>query len=224
VKRLWDEDTSRHVPLLVVVLGSAPLLLQRGLSEGMAGRFETLHVPHRSLPEMRDAFGWDLERFLLFGGYPGAAPLVADMARWRTCILDSLVETAISRDVLLMTRVDKPALLRQPYHLAVASSGQILSYTRMLGQLQGAGNTTTLAHYLDLLTGAGLATELQKYAGTLARQRASSPRLQVFTTALMTVSLPDPREWLAEPALRGQLTESAVGGHSCGALPRKAGS
>ena len=156
---------------------------------------------------MRDAFGWSIEQFLLFGGYPGAAPLIGDVARWRAYVLDSLVETAISRDVLLTTRVDKPALLRQLYHLAVASSGQILAYTKMLGQLHDAGNTTTLAHYLELLTASGLVTGLQKYAGTRVRQRASSPKLQVFDTALMTVTLPDPTEWLDDPGLRGRLVE-----------------
>ena len=203
-----------RVPLKVVLLGSAPLLVQRGLSESLAGRFETLHLPHWSLAEMRDAFGWDLERFLVFGGYPGSVPLIGDAQRWRRYVIDSLIETALSRDVLLLTRVDKPALLRQLFQLAVASSGQVLSYTKMLGQLQDAGNATTLAHYLELLSGAGLVTGLQKFAGTRARQRGSSPKLQVLNTALMTApSGLDPAEWLENPALRGRLVESAVGAH-----------
>ena len=214
VKRLWDEDTAAGVPLQVVLLGSAPLLVQHGLSESLAGRFETLHLPHWSLAEMRDAFGWDLEQFLAFGGYPGSVPLIGDAERWRRYVVDSLIETAISRDVLLLTRVDKPALLRQLFQLAVASSGQVLSYTKMLGQLQDAGNATTLAHYLDLLTGAGLVTGLQKFAGTRVRQRGSSPKLQVLNTALMTApSGLDPAEWLGDPARRGRLVESAVGAH-----------
>lgn len=214
VKRLWDEDTAAGVPLQVVLLGSAPLLVQHGLSESLAGRFETLHLPHWSLEEMRDAFGWDLEQFLAFGGYPGSVPLIDDAGRWRRYIVDSLIETALSRDVLLLTRVDKPALLRQLFLLAVASSGQVLSYTKMLGQLQDAGNTTTLAHYLELLSGAGLVTGLQKYAGTRTRQRGSSPKLQVLNTALMTApSGLDAAQWLEDPPRRGRLVESAVGAH-----------
>src|SRR6185437_13153388 len=119
-------------------------------------------------------------------GYPGAAPLIRDEQRWRRYILDSLIETTISRDVLLLSRVDKPAMLRRLLELGCRYSGQILSYTKMLGQLQDAGNSTTLAHYLDLLAGAGMVSGLQKFAGEPVRQRGSSPKLQVFNTALMT--------------------------------------
>ena len=185
VKRLWDADTRAGRPLKVVLLGSAPLLVERGLGESLAGRFEMLRLPHWSLAEMRAAFGWSLEQYLFYGGYPGAAPLVRHPDRWARYVRDSLIEPILSRDVLLLSRVDKPALLRRLLELACAYSGQILSYTKMLGQLQDAGNTTTLAHYLDLLAGAGLVTGLPKYAGSIARRRASSPKLQVFNTALI---------------------------------------
>lgn len=214
VKRLWDEDTRRRVPLKVVLLGSAPLLIADGLTESLAGRFEMLRLPHWSFSEMREAFGWDLERYLVFGGYPGAAPLVGDPARWSRYIADSLIETSIARDVLLLTRVDKPALLRRLFELACRYSGQVLSYTKMLGQLQDAGNSTTLAHYLELLAGAGMVCGLQKYAGDAARSRGSSPKLQVFNTALLTVaSGVTPDEALADREFRGRLLESAVGAH-----------
>lgn len=214
VKRLWDEDTRRRVPLRVVLLGSSPLLVQRGLTESLAGRFETIHLPHWSFSEMREAFGFDFEEFLYFGGYPGAAALRHDLERWRWYILDSLIETSISRDVLLQTRVDKPALLRRLFELGCRHSGQILAYTKMLGQLHDAGNTTTLAHYLDLLAGAGMLTGLQKYSGSAVRVRASSPKLQVFNTALMTAASGlSPEEWRADPAIYGRLVESAVGAH-----------
>lgn len=214
VKRLWDEDTAAGTLLKVVLLGSAPLLVQRGLTESLAGRFEVLHLPHWSYAEMREAFAWDVDGYIFYGGYPGAAPLVADPARWARYIIDSLVETTISRDVLLLTRVDKPALLRRLFELGCRYSGQVLSYTKMLGQLQDAGNATTLAHYLELLSGAGMLTGLQKYAGATARQRGSSPKLRVLNTALMTapsgLTLEEAR---ADPALWGRLVESAVGAH-----------
>ncbi len=214
VKRLWDEDTRRELPLRVVLLGSAPLLIARGMTESLAGRFELLHLPHWSFPEMRDAFGFDLDQFLFFGGYPGAAPLAAEPRRWRSYVIDSLIETSISRDVLLLTRVDKPALLRRLFELACRYSGQILSYTKMLGQLQDAGNTTTLAHYLDLLSGAGMVRGLQKFAGDAARSRGSIPKLQVLNTALMNAMAGlSPAEVRSDHEYRGRLVESAVGAH-----------
>ena len=214
VKRLWDEDTRRRYPLKVIVLGSAPLLIQRGLTESLAGRFEVLRLPHWSFSEMREAFGWTLDEYIFYGAYPGAAPLAKQPERWRRYIRDALIETTISRDVLLLSRVDKPALLRRLFELGCAYSGQILSYTKMTGQLHDAGNTTTLAHYLDLLSGAGMLTGLQKYSGSTVRRRASSPKLQVLNTALMNAqserTLAEAREDLA---LWGRLVESAVGAH-----------
>ena len=214
VKRLWDEDTRVGRPLRVVILGSAPLLMQRGLSESLAGRFETLHLGHWSFAEMRDAFGWDLETYLYFGGYPGAAHLVHDPERWRSFIVRSMIETTIARDVLLLSRIEKPALLRRMLDLGCRYSGQILSYTKMLGQLQDAGNSTTLAHYLDLLSSAGMLTGLQKFAGSAVRQRGSSPKLQVLNTALMTAqSGMSPADVRDNREYRGRLVESAVGAH-----------
>ncbi|MGA2382660.1 MAG: ATP-binding protein [Gemmatimonadales bacterium] len=214
VKRFWDEDSRARRPLKVVLLGSAPLLVRRGLTESLAGRFEVLRLPHWSLAEMRAAFGFSLDEYLYFGGYPGAAPLAHDPERWRRYILDALVETTVSRDVLLLSRVDKPALLRRLFELGCRYSGQVLSYTKMLGQLQDAGNTTTLAHYLDLLEGSGLVGGLSKYSGSLVRQRGSSPKLQVFNTALMSAQSGHTfAEARAERQFWGRLVESAVGAH-----------
>ena len=221
VKRLWDEDTRAKRPLKVVLLGSAPLLIAQGLTESLAGRFETIAVSHWSLAEMRAAFDWSLDEFVFYGGYPGAAPLIDEPERWRRYVADSLIETSISRDVLLLTRVDKPALLRRVFELACRYSGQVLSYTKMLGQLQDAGNTTTLAHYLTLLAGAGMVCGVPKYAGDVARSRGSSPKLQVLNTTLMTVmsglSLDEAR---ADREFWGRLVESAVGAHLANAAMR----
>lgn len=214
VKRLWDEDTLSQRRLKVVLSGSAQLLIGRGLTESLAGRFELLHIPHWSLLEMRTAFGWSLEQFLFYGAYPGAAPLVREPARWSRYIRDSLIETTISRDVLLLSRVDKPVLLRRLFELGCAYSGQILSYSKMLGQLHDAGNTTTLAHYLDLLAAAGMLRGIQKYAGATVRRRSSSPKFQVFNTALMTAgSSLTFDQARADHEFWGRLVESAVGAH-----------
>lgn len=214
VKRLWDEDSRKKRPLKVILLGSAPLLIQRGLSESLAGRFEVLHLPHWSAEEMHQAFGWTVQQSIFYGGYPGAASLIGDHDRWVRYVRDSLIETTLSRDVLLLSRVDKPALLRRMFELGCRYSGQILSYTKMIGQLQDAGNTTTLAHYLELLGAAGMLTGFSKYAGEAVRSRGSSPKLQVFDTALLSaLSGYSFEEAQADREYWGRLTESAVGAH-----------
>ena len=242
VKQFWDEDSHNDCPLKVVILGSAPLLIARYMTESLAGRFEIIRLPHWSFGEMRRVFGWPLEWYLYYGGYPGAAQLLdwqsllyddstpppeADyimepprsqmeraVQRWRQYVLDALVEPTISRDVLLMSRVDKPALLRQLFELGCRYSGQILSYSKMLGQLHDAGNTTTLAHYLELLGGAGMLRGLPKYAGSAIRLRRSIPKLQVLNNALMSVYLDMGLEAAqADGAIWGRLVESAVGAH-----------
>lgn len=214
VKRLWDEDRRTELPLRVVLLGSAALLVQHGLSESLAGRFELIRAPHWSFGEMHDAFGLNLDEFIHFGGYPGAAGLIEDEQRWATYVLDAIVETAVSRDLLLLTRVDKPALLRSLFRLVCDYSGQIVSYQKLTGQLQDAGNTTTLAHYLDLLAAAGLAVGLEKYAPGKVRQRRSTPKLMALDTALVSATSgltfgearADKEHW-------GRLVETAVGAH-----------
>ena len=214
VKGLWDADRARGLPLHVVILGSAPLHVQSGLHESLAGRFELIRVPHWSFNEMSEAFGFDLPQYLYFGGYPGAARFVRDQARWRDYILGALIEPNIERDLLSMTRVDKPALLKRLFELGAAYSGQILSYTKMLGQLHDAGNTTTLARYLDLLSSAGLLTGLPKYSNRPHLRRGSSPKLNVLNTALMTAgSGYSFDEAKADRTFLGRLVESAVGAH-----------
>ncbi|MBM3712593.1 MAG: ATP-binding protein [Actinobacteria bacterium] len=214
VKRLWDEDTINKINLKVILLGSSPLLMQKGLTESLGGRFETIPATHWSFAEMRNCFNISLEKYIYFGGYPGAMQLTGDAGRWKQYIMDSLIETTISRDILLMARVDKPALLRQLFYLGCQYSGQILSYQKMTGQLQDAGNTTTLAHYLELLNGAGLLSGLNKYSGKAHRKRGSSPKLLVLNTALMSaLSGISYKEAIHDRQYWGRLTETAVGAH-----------
>ncbi len=214
VKRLWDEDTAAGALLKVVLLGSSPLLMGQGLSESLAGRFEVIRLPHWSFAEMREAFGFTLEEFVFYGAYPGAAGLVKEEGRWRSYIKDSLVETTISRDVLLLKRVDKPALLRRLFELGCLYSGQVVSFTKLLGQLQDAGNTVTLAHYLDLLEGSGMLAGLSKFSASHVRRRRSSPKLQVLNNALMTsLTGGSLRATRSDPEAWGRLVESAVGAH-----------
>ncbi|MCL2763881.1 MAG: ATP-binding protein [Treponema sp.] len=212
VKYLWDEDTRKKNQVKIILLGSSSLLIQKGLNESLAGRFEILFCSHWNYLECKEAFNFTLNDFLFFGGYPGAANLKKDIGRWARYIGSSIVEPVISRDILQMEEIRKPALLRALFTLGAQYSAQELSYTKMLGQLTDAGNTVTLAHYLDLLDKANVLCGLQKYAANKLRSKQSSPRLMVYDTSLLIWSAGASRKRFLElPDSRGHLIESAVG-------------
>jgi predicted AAA+ superfamily ATPase len=214
VKLLWDQDNRLFTPLKVVLTGSSSLLLQKGLFESLMGRFEILYSPHWNYSECKEAFGYSLEDFLFFGGYPGAAGLIKNEKRWARYIGTSIMEPTISLDIIMMDEIRKPALLRSLFMLGSIYSAQELSFTKILGQLQDAGNTVTLAHYLDLLSRANVLTGLQNYSGSKIRIRKSSPKFMVYDTSLMTYTNGTSRRRLLDNASdRGRLVESAVGAY-----------
>lgn len=216
VKGLWDADRAQGLEMHVVLLGSSPLLMQKGLTESLAGRYELMRATHWSFVEMHQAFDLTLNEYIYFGGYPGSARLIRDEARWRNYVLASLVHPSIDTDILQMARVDKPALLKQLFTLGASYSGQILALGKVKGQLQDAGNETTLAGYLDLLGNAGLLTGLHKYHVGVARRRASAPKFNVLNTALMSSATPYTFEQAqADRSYWGRLVESTVGAHLC---------
>lgn len=214
VKKLWDEDSLSGTGIKLLLLGSSRLLLQQGLSESLAGRFEVIHMNHWSYAEMNGSFGWNSYKYAWFGGYPGSAVLTGDEERWKRYIRDSIIEASVSRDILMLTRIDKPALMKRLFEIGCLYSGRILSYTKIQGQLQDAGNTTTLSHYLGLLDAAGLLGGIEKYSANIIRKRASSPKFQVYNNALVSSQRTEdfdeisvnPREW-------GHIVESAIGTH-----------
>lgn len=217
VKREWDMDSFNGVNLKVVLLGSSRLMLKKGLSESLAGRFELIRVGHWSFAEMREAFDWTLDQYIYYGGYPGSAHLIKNENRWRQYVKDAIVEPAISKDVLLTTTVYKPAVLRQLFELGCGYSGELLSFNKMLGQLTDAGNVTTLASYLNLLDEAELLCGLQKYAVDNARKYSSIPKYQIYNPALMTVC--QGKGFVQErttPDRWGRWVESAVGAYLVG--------
>lgn len=214
VKLEWDTDTYQHLPIKVVLLGSSSILIQKGLSESLAGRFETIYISHWSYAEMQEAFGWSLNQYLWFGGYPGTGDLIRDEQRWQHYVTQSLVDTTLTKDVLMLTRVDKPALLRRLFTIGCAYSAQIVALNKIQGELQERGNLTTLSNYLSLLSSAGLLCGLEKYAGNVLHQRASKPKFQVYNNALMNVQ----RAMSIDTAeqnhtIWGRVVESAVGAH-----------
>ena len=222
VKRLWDEDSFNHVELKVCLLGSSRLLLQKGLDESLAGRFEMIDVWHWSFADMHAAFDYSLEEYVLFGGYPGAADLRGDEVRWKQYVRDAIIEPSITLDILQLETVAKPELLRQTFVLGCNYSGKILSYQKMVGQLQEAGNTTTIAHYLRLLGEAGLVAGLGKLYDEPVRVRSSSPKLAVCNNALRTaMQTSSPSELRADPVRWGHAVESAVGAQLMACVRRK---
>ena len=214
VKRLWDADSRENIQLHVILLGSSRLLLQTGMTESLAGRYETMYIGHWSLAEMSEAFGWSANQYAWFGGFPGAASLISDEARWKHYINNSLAETGISKDILMMSRVDKPALMRRLFDLGCTYSGQMLSFNKILGQLLDAGNTTTLSHYLDLLDSAGLLGGLEKFSRDKVRKRSSSPKFQVHNTAFVSALHPYDFQMIQEDTEKwGRIVESTMGAH-----------
>lgn len=213
VKKEWDTDSFHDLNLKVVLLGSSRLLMKKGLTESLAGRFETLPMGHWTFQEMYDAFGWNLDQYIYFGGYPGSASYVSNEVRWRRYVRDAIVNPAIEKDVLLTTFIYKPALLHQLFRLGCAYSGKELSFNKMLGLLQDAGNATTLVNYLEVLGESKLLVGLQKYAMDESRKYRSTPKLQVFNNALLTV-MSDGMTYekaFTHPDLWGRWVESTVG-------------
>ncbi len=214
VKKEWDDDTFNERNIKVLLLGSSRVLLEKGLSESLAGRFEEIRMSHWSYQEMKECFGFSLDQYLYYGGYPGAASLVDDADRCQQYVQSSIIDATINKDILMDTPISKPALLRQTFELGASYSGQLLSLNKMLGSLQDAGNTATLAGYIHLLDESGMLCGLQKYSVDTARRKASIPKLQVYNNALKTVYSPlsfeqaimDRRAW-------GHIFESGIGAY-----------
>lgn len=214
IKSLWDRDTAEQAPLKVVLLGSSPFFMRKGKSESLAGRFEVIHATHWPYSEMKECFQLSLDDYAYWGGYPGGITLKQDADRWKQFIREALIEVTVSQDLLSTVRIDKPILLKRLFYLSCEYSGQILSYNKMIGQLQDAGNTTTLAHYLDLLTYGGLATGLEKWSSKTLQTRSSSPKLITLNPALFSAVEPRQKEeLLSDPETRGRIFENLVGGH-----------
>lgn len=214
VKAEWDRDTREKREIIVVLLGSSRMWIEKGLTESLAGRFELIRLSHWTYTEMKECFGWTLPQYVYFGGYPGAAQYIGNETRWRNYVKDSLVEPSISKDILMDTKIMKPQLLRQLFEIGSSYSGELLSLTKVAAQLQDAGNVTTLAGYLHLLDECGLLSGLQKYAEDDARKYNSVPKFQVHNNALRNVYADeDFSEVNEDPKAWGRYVESAVGAY-----------
>lgn len=214
VKSLWDEDTRKMNNVKVVLLGSSRLMIQKGLTESLAGRFEKIYVSHWAYGETFDAFGLSEEQFAWFGSYPGSIPLISDYSRWKPYIQSSIIDAVIKKDILQLTRVLKPSLLENLFYLGCQYSGQILSFNKIVGQLLDAGNTTTLTHYLSLLESSGMLSGIEKYSGGYLNRRNSIPKFMVQNTAFVgSTSKYGFDEIRMIPEQWGRVVESCVGAH-----------
>jgi predicted AAA+ superfamily ATPase len=206
IKALWDAQPGR---LRVLLLGSSALQIHAGVTESLAGRFELLRVFHWTFAELQAAFGYDLQRYLSFGGYPGAVALEHDPDRWYAYMKDAIVEAVIGKDILHNHKVANPALFRQAFQILCAYPAQEISYTKLLGQLQDKGNTDLVKHYIDLYGGAFLLHALQKYSTKAWLSRSSSPKMLPACPALYSMAAGVNVAQNAEQ--RGRAFELAVG-------------
>lgn len=214
VKKEWDYDTFNDCNIKVLLLGSSRVLLEKGLSESLAGRFEEIRMSHWSYNEMKDCFGFTVEQYLFYGGYPGAATLIGEDERFEQYIQSAIIDATINKDILMDTPISKPALLRQTFELGAAYSGNLLSLNKMLGSLQDAGNTSTLAGYINLLNDSGLLCGLQKYSIDLSRRKASIPKFQVYNNALKTAYCQHSFEQaILDRTSWGHIYESGIGAY-----------
>jgi predicted AAA+ superfamily ATPase len=214
IKKEWDNDTFNDVNIKVLLLGSSRVMLEKGLSESLAGRFEEIRMSHWSYQEMKDCFGFTLNEYIFYGGYPGAANLIHDADRFDQYIQSSIIDATINKDILMDTPINKPALLRQTFELGASYSGELLSLTKMIGSLQDAGNTTTLSGYINLLNDCGLLCGLQKYSNDMARRRGSIPKFQVYNNALKNIySIYTLEQALLDRQAWGRIFESGIGAY-----------
>ncbi len=208
IKRLWDKQVrEKKTHLKIVLLGSSSLLLQKGLSESLAGRFEMIPVYHWNFTESKKRFGFKLDDYLNFGGYPGSYAFTQQEKRWKTYMQQSIVDPVISKDILMFNQVRSPALFRQAFEIVCSYPAQEISYNKLLGQLQDKGNTDLIKHYLELFSGAFLIKTLFKFSAKATLSKSSSPKILLGCPALSTR-----QEWIADQNSRyGRLFELAVG-------------
>lgn len=209
IKALWDAEKRKGGTIKLVLLGSSSLSLYRGLDESLTGRFEVIPVPHWSYFESQKQFDFTLDQYLIFGGYPASAQFIGNFRRWQTYLKSSIIETVVGKDILRQNTVRKPALFRQAFELLSAYPAQEVSYNKLLGQLQDQGNTDLIKHYIELYEGAFLFRSIQKYSGSVVKQKASSPKIFPLCPALC--SFKSGAKDLLDPEIRGRAFEAAVG-------------
>ena len=206
IKKMWDEDKINNTTFNVWLLGSSSLLIEKGLAESLTGRFELNHFPHWTFAECQKVFGASLYEFATIGGYPKLYDMRDDPERLNNYVQHSIIEPTLGRDILSLHAVDKPALLRQLFWYVSRLPAQIVSYEKILGHLQGRGNSATLVHYAELLRLAFIIVPLSKFSQKAHRTKRSLPKWIIPNQALIDPSI-------KQEALRDFVFENLVGAH-----------
>ena len=210
IKLIWDRNRRSKTPFHLVLLGSSSIEISQGLGDSLAGRFELIPAYHWNFNETHKISQMDFNDYLRYGGYPGSYPLLKDKKRFNKYVQDSLFETVVMKDILRFVQIKKPALFRQTFILASQYPAQEVSYNKLLGQLQDAGNVDQVKNYLDHFAQAFLIRLIFKWSETQG-SRTSSPKLiptaNVFTQLFSTTELT--QEQL------GRVFESTVGNRLC---------
>jgi uncharacterized protein len=207
VKKLWDEEKLRAKPIKCILLGSSSLDIQKGLTESLTGRFQLLRMHHWNAQESARGFDISFEDYLQIGGYPGSYAFSNDRKQWVDYIQHSVIETVIEKDILLNHTVKSPALFRQAFELLMSYPAQEISYTKLLGLLQGKGNTDLIKNYLRLYEGAFLVKALEKFSTNKLKVRSSSPKILPLCPAFYYAGIQAPYS----SAERGHVFEMVVG-------------
>ena len=216
VKKEWDKDTREKRNLKVILLGSSRLLIQKGLEESLEGRYEAHKMGYWEWEEMREAFGFTMEQFIYFGGFPGLAPYINDEERWRKMMEDSIISPILNHDILDIDEIRNPPLLRQVFEIGSIYSAQEISLTKMQGVVN-SGTVPTISSYLRILDETMLIKPLQKYDNSAIKTKSSIPKLQAYNNAFRNSycqhtfeeALMNKTEW-------GRQVESAVGAYLAG--------
>lgn len=164
--------------------------------------------------DMRDAFGWSLDQYIFFGGYPGLGEIVAKGRPWRNYVRSKLIEPALTNDILIDVRLYKPHVLLQILEEGISYQGEVRSLNGILENTDGAGNTIILSTYLEFLHNAHILYAIRKYSEMMDRRRASIPKMQVHGNAIAAYY----KNWrfpktLQQDKKRHEILLSAVGAH-----------
>ena len=206
IKALYDESKRIKKLFPCVLLGSSSLEIQKGLTESLTGRFQLIRAHHWNYQESKKGYNLSFEKYLSYGGYPGSYQFI-DSADWADYVKNSIISTAVEKDILQFRTVKNPALFKQAFDILVSYPAQEISYNKLLGQLQDRGNVELIKYYISLFEGAFLIKTLEKYSPKTIKRKSSSPKILPLAPCMPSL------QWGGEhtSAERGRIFELIVG-------------
>lgn len=206
IKALYDESKRIKKLFPCVLLGSSSLEIQKGLTESLTGRFQLIRAHHWNYQESKKGYDLSFEKYLSYGGYPGSYQFI-DSADWADYVKNSIISTAVEKDILQFRSVKNPALFKQAFDILVSYPAQEISYNKLLGQLQDRGNVELIKYYISLFEGAFLIKTLEKYSPKTIKRKSSSPKILPLAPCMPSL------QWGGEhtSAEKGRIFELIVG-------------